>query len=465
MRPLSQFVFETYALSLPRGFAFGRKPPIGAWESDDSISCGIIRCDDETKMFEVIILRRRVDNVWTAIPLKKHSLKSKKSAIDFMFPFLKAGIPKEPIPPGEAHRPALWAISPKNQPSNIFNLFLRPSHQMAGWLLNQVYLAMPNPDKNWASDCQTKNFHTRLWEAYLLACFREQGLLVTQEFDSPDFHISNQGGDEAWVEAVTANSPNTYDHVNANPVAPPEEKRELFIGQYAVRFSKTIRSKLQKGYHHLKHVRGKSFVIALADFHAPGSMTWSREALPCYLYGFFPEVIEWGAKKIAVPNKVETLIGKDSIPAGIFMSEEYSEISAVIFSNAATIAKFNRVGISAGTKIEGLKFVRYGIFWDKTPGALKPHNFSMDISSSEYRSLWPQYYEPWSAELEVFHNPLAKYPLKNSFLPEANHWRWSDGEGYCDSYYDTFILSSKTLILKSTDPTPAVEDFINPKSL
>ena len=38
-----------------------------------------------------------------------------------------------------------------------------------------------------------------------MGSFRKQGLLVTQPVESPDFHLSNRAGDEAWVEAVTAN--------------------------------------------------------------------------------------------------------------------------------------------------------------------------------------------------------------------------------------------------------------------
>jgi hypothetical protein len=76
---------------------------------------------------------------------------------------------------------------------------------MAAWTINQLYLALPNPDANWAGDFQTDNFHTRMWEAHLLAAFREQGMLVTQPERSPDFLIQNRAGAEAWVEGVTAN--------------------------------------------------------------------------------------------------------------------------------------------------------------------------------------------------------------------------------------------------------------------
>ena len=162
----------------------------------------------------------------------------------------------------------------------------------AAWLLNQVYLAFPNPDESWAGDCQTDNFHTRMWEAHLLACLREQGVLVTQPYPSPDFHIENRCGDEDWIEAVTANPPIRYNQVNAPATNPPEDARKRFFGLAALRFAKTLGNKLQKGYDRLPHVADKAFAIALADFHAPGSMVWSREALMSYLCGMHAEVIE-----------------------------------------------------------------------------------------------------------------------------------------------------------------------------
>jgi hypothetical protein len=56
--------------------------------------------------------------------------------------------------------------------------------------------------------------------------------------------------------------------------------------------AKTLGSKLQRRYDALPHVVGKSFAIELADFHAPGPMVWSREALFGYLCGMRPEVVE-----------------------------------------------------------------------------------------------------------------------------------------------------------------------------
>ena len=67
--------------------------------------------------------------------------------------------------------------------------------------------------------------------------------------------------------------------------------------------------------------------------------------------------------------------------------------------------------MSAGALTKGLRYVRFGKFYDQTPGALEGIPFCLDITSDEYRALWPQGYEPWSAELEIFHNPFARFPF------------------------------------------------------
>ena len=90
--------------------------------------------------------------------------------------------------------------------------------------------------------------------------------------------------------------------------------------------------------------------------------------------------------------------------------------------------------------------MRYGKFFDRRPGALDGIKFCLDVTSDEYRALWPQGYEPWCAELEVFHNPFARHPLPEALLPEATHWVEEGGEMVCRSHYETNILWSGTLI-------------------
>ena len=368
MQQLPQFLFDVYVLALPRGHGFGDRPPVEAWQSEDGLAFAVITRDVNDGRFGVLALRRRVDHVWAVI-CQDQGLADLMDARALAESLLKEGAPLEPLPPNTAPRAALHDLQSR-EPSDVFRLLTQPSHHVAAWLLNQLYLSLPKPDNNWAGDCQTRNFHTRLWEAQLLASFREQGLLVTQPHRSPDFRIQNRLGGEAWVEAVTANPAVPYDHVNAPPTSPPKDIRERFIGPAAVRFAKTLGSKLQQRYNRLPHVADKPFVIALADFHAPGSMLWSREALISYLYGMVAEVIEVAGRRTAASSLVRHLLGDSAFPAGLFKDGEHSELSAVVFTNACSIAKFNRVGVSAGAATKGLRYVRMGKFYDRTAGAL-----------------------------------------------------------------------------------------------
>ena len=256
---------------------------------------------------------------------------------------------------------------------------------------------------------------------------------MTQPNASPDFRIENRRGCIAWVEAVTANPPVPYEHRNAPLGQIPTEREELFFGAAAVRFAKTLGNKLDQHYDQLAHVAGQPFMIALADFHAPASMTWSREALAGYLYGEGARVEDVGGRKRAKPVKATHLLGETGFEAGLFTDDRHAESSAVIFTNACSIAKFNRVGVSGLGAPKGFRYTRVGRFFDRTPGALEGIPFCLDVTSDEYRGLWPQRYEPWNAELEVFHNPFAKHPIPLDILPEACHWIDEDGEKVCRS--------------------------------
>ncbi|WP_217907902.1 hypothetical protein [Parasphingorhabdus flavimaris] len=283
---------------------------------------------------------------------------------------------------------------------------------------------------------------------------------MTQPKTSPDFRIENRLGGVGWVEAVTANPKVPYDHVNAKQSSQPESQEELFFGAAAVRYAKTLGNKIQKKYHELDHVAGDPFMIAIADFHAPASMVWSREALMGYLYGTGAHVRNINGKQTAVPMAATHLLGASAFPAGLFTNADSSELSAVLFSNACSVAKLNRVGASAGADTQGLRYTRIGNFFDRTPGALKGIPFCLDVTSEEYRYLWPLGYEPWTAELEVFHNPHARNTVRKDLLPEATHWFEKDGEIVSESYYETSVLWSQTLIQNIEDPMPTLDDLV-----
>ena len=459
MEDLPRFLFDIYALSLPRGHGFGDRPPIKGWRSADGAAFGVARKGDDGA-YGALVMRRRVDGLWV-LTADEYGLDSLEAARARIADLLREGSPAEPLPPNTAPRPSLGELGPRT-PGQTFDLLRQRSHHRAAWVLNQLYLALPRPDKNWASDCQTANFHTRLWEALLLACFREQGVLLTQPFESPDFKLEDRHGHVGWVEAVTANPATPYEHVNAKRVPPPMDKQDLFFGPAAERFAKTLRSKLDRRYHERPHVAGQPLVFALADFHAPASMTWSREGLIGYLYGLGAEVAVVDGARVGRYMAAPDFVGQGETPIGLFTDGRHAELSAVIFSNACSMAKLNRVVASAGGAPEGLRWTRVGEMEDRRPGALAGIPFAMDVTSEAYRALWPGGYEPWSAELEVFHNPYAQYPFPFSLAPEANHWFEQDGEMICQPFYETSILWSQTYIQSTSAPPLSLERLLNP---
>ena len=441
--PIPEREFNFYGLALPEGPNFDPYVVVSGWKCDNARSVGGVLLDHATGDFAVRVFRRRVDHCFVLTSCKA-GFSSHDAALLELAAAMRPGAPPESMLPGVKKRPLLLETEKRKLGENFKLLMGTPNHIPAAVAVGEIYLAMPNPDDNFVSDFQTTNFDSRLFELYLLAAFREQGVTVFQDHESPDFLIQ-RAGHECFVEAVTANPRGTRIQGFTFPTFAPESKEERLLGAPAVRFAKTLRSKIQRDYEKLPHVLGKSFAFAIADFHAPSSMVWSREALPSYLYGVHAKVDVGPDGPRAVGTIVDRLIGPEGIPAGLFRDPAMSHVSAVIFSNAATLSKFNRMGFLAGWQPPGLTMTRSGVLFDPAPNAVKARDFEMDILSDEYSALWPRG-EEWCQELEVYHNPLASKPLAFDLLPGAIHYFEIDGELVFRSMWENTILSSVTVV-------------------
>ncbi len=439
--PISQRQFELYGLSLERGPNFDPAHIFRAYQAGRGSTSGCILLDPEQGTFNSLALRRRIDHRWIMVD-ECGPFSTPEAALDRLSIAMLASDPPEPLPPGARRRPLLLKPGPRGTSPEFDLLTATISHVPALMAIGECYLALPKPDANFVSDFQTNNFAARLFELYLLACFREQGLSIRQDHVSPDFLIENEG-DTCWVEAVTANSEEPRAGGIGKWVHAPEDRNERLTGGPAERFAKTLRGKLQRNYHEMDHVMGQPFALALADFHESGSMVWSREALPTYLYGLRADIEGEGCERRAVGTPITNLTGKHGIPAGLFRDPAFAHLSAIIFSNAATLAKFNRMGFLAGWRPPGLTMIRRGILFDRTPGALQPIDFELLVGSDEYEALWP-WGEAWCLELEVFHNPLAAHPIPFDLIPGATHWFESDGDIECNTIWANSVLSSVT---------------------
>ena len=444
--PISEREFRIYALSLQPPSVADSHDVESAWKSPDGSCVGALLVGHGDG--RMLILRRQVDARFVVVAEERVDLAA-AGIMARVEAAMRIADPPEPLKPGTKRRPLLLDLAGRT-PNDHFALLTRSlNHRPALLALGEVYLAMPRPDDNFVPDFQTANFDARLWELYLLAAFREQGITVFQDLPSPDFRIERQGH-AAHVEAVTANAAGERAEAFSPPQAAPEDLRERLLGAPAERFAKTLRSKLQRDYHRLPHVSSGPFALALADFHAPSSMTWSREALPSYLYGFLPQITDGPEARLAVAIPVDRLVGPQGLRAGLFRDPAMSFLSAIICSNAATLAKFNRMGFLAGWRPPDLTMRREGILFDRTPGALTGVPFDLDILSDDYAALWQPYGEQWCVELEVYHNPLAAHPFAFDLLPGATHWFEVDGEIVCSTIWKQQVLSSITLLTRSS---------------
>jgi hypothetical protein len=447
--PITRRSFELYALSLERGPNFDPAHIFGSYQVGRGNASGCILLDPGQGIFTILALRRRVDHCWVLVDASG-PFSTPEAALDRLSISMRGGDPPEPLPAGVRRRAPLLEIRPRGTSPEFELLTTTTSHLPALMAIGECYLALPKPDANFITDLQTSNFASRLFELYLLACFREQGLIVRQDHGSPDFRIAKDGK-ECWIEAVTANSEIPGAGGIGTWVHAPKDNTERLTGNPAERFAKTLRGKLQRNYQELDHVRGRSFALAIADFHESGSMVWSREALPTYLYGLHAHVEGDGEHRCAVGTPITKLTGRHGIPAGLFRDRNFAHVSAVIFSNAATLAKFNRMGFLAGWRPPGLTMIRSGILFDRTPGALEPIPFEMSVDSPEYEALWP-WGEAWCQELEVFHNPLATHPIPFDLIPGATHWFERDGDIECNTIWANSVLASITHLNTRREP-------------
>jgi hypothetical protein len=100
---------------------------------------------------------------------------------------------------------------------------------------------------------------------------------------------------------------------------------------------------------------------------------------------------------------------------GYFVNGEMPEISAVIFSNTATFGKVRALNNDPSLMIfEHIRFNKKGL--------VAHHRVTL---KSEYN-------ETLLEGLHIYHNPLAKYPLKDDFLqhPDITHHWYSMIDGY-----------------------------------
>lgn len=295
-------------------------------------------------------------------------------------------------------------------------------------------------DGNFVEQFQSTGFDQRIWELYLYAMLIEAGYFLSRDHNVPDFCCAGLLG-EFYIEAATVGPTAKGGEIIPPPPTDTPEEISSYLKEYMpIKFGSALFSKLKKKYWKQPHVAGKPFVLAVADFSSPMSMVHSQSALERYLWGYeYPVAFDANGKLIIAPTRIETHQWGDKppIPSGFFLLPDSENVSAVISSNAGTIAKFNRLGILGKFGSKQVLAIREGRMVDHNPNATLPKLFRVVVNA-------PGYEETWVEGLNVYHNPNALIPMPMEMLPGAAHHFFNES-GQVTSYTPEFHpMSSMT---------------------
>lgn len=459
-KPIPLARFDLYTLGTRKSLARVMCRELSWWSDTDERVIGFVFRDTTDRDYGWQILARDRVGRFRSVKLE-HSLRSEDYATVGLRNAIAATLKNDDITKlgdqgDEPNEPVdLLRVPIDADPTKLHPYFKEladsPGRAPARAAAKEIGPWLAPSDPHFVQEFQFKQFDQRLWELYLWAAFRELGFDVTQ-LETPDFKCFAPGI-EFTVEATTvAPSQAGPLAVHPNPQT-PEEMEAFLTGCMPIKFGSALMSKLNKkdaqGRHYWEReeTKDKPFVLAVADFHKraeqdqPGSMTFSHSALWPYLYGHRVEweLIDGQLKTQAIKNGTHTF-GMKTIPSGFFDQPGTENVSAVLFSNAGTIAKFDRIGVVAGFGAPDHKYYRIGFKYDPAPNAVRGQPFHVDVAA-------PEYSEGWSDELQIFHNPNAKIPLDHAWLSGLAQFYFKNDQEF-SLVPEHHVWSSMTMLMR-----------------
>jgi hypothetical protein len=246
-----------------------------------------------------------------------------------------------------------------------------------------------------------KTFNSSFWELYLFACCKELSLRINFGFSSPDFVVDNFLSEFCMEAVIASNALGKVPEWETDLKNPPNP--EQVLDNAVIRLCNTIHGKHKKylkNYSLMQHVKERPFVIAVGSFEQPYFWIQNDHAIRQVLYGydrlgsdgkhtFRMEIEKPSANQSTAP-----------IELGLFTSSKMASISAVVFSNTATMSKLHALNSDKNSLVwfSALRFNAKG----KEP-------FLEEAAKSDYQ-------ESILDGLYVFHNPHADNPLPHSYF-------------------------------------------------
>ena len=427
MNPYRFEVLVMWSRAVPQ---FAPTAECSVWATDDERLLGVVIIDLTDRDYNFVILARNKRGRFRCVDVGEtySTRRLAENALIQRMPEVHAS--KDiALEQGDEIRKPLDFFTPQlpndRLHPNFLALFDGPAYSAAREVISEMANVFEEPDGNFVKDFQATGFNSRLWELYLFAALVEEGFKLDRSQAQPDFIATTGDERKVAIEATTVN-PTIGDE--GKPLDPPrptssEDLKKLRRDYMPIKFGGPLFGKLRKKDWERSHVHGLPYVIAIADFHGPQTLTWSGPALSTYLFGL--EVQFDRASDGSSPwhyQPIEKHMWKDKqIPSCFFNQPDAENVSAVLFTNAGTLTKFNRMGALADFGDPNVRMIRQGTMLNPETESTAPIEFAIDIDD-------PEYGEGWADELQVFHNPNAVYALDRDLFPKATHHLLEDGQ-------------------------------------
>ncbi|WP_417686596.1 hypothetical protein [Roseibium sp.] len=462
-KPIKQTRFDLYALGTRQSLARYMAEELSWWSDQEEQLIGFVFRDTTDNDFGWIMLARdrvgrfRCVKLEASLPSEAYATVGLRKSIGLTLE--TENIRELGVQGDEPNAPTdLLSVADGVDRSKLHPYFLelleRPGREPARAVVREIGPWLAPADPHSVQEFQQNQFDQRLWELYLWAALRELGFDVEQ-LEAPDFRCKAPGVNFT-IEATTA-APSTMGPLAEHPNPNTQEETRDFLENYMpLKYGSALVSKLNKtnktGQHYWERDgnKGLPFLLAIADFHKPattdelGSMTYTQSAIWQYLYGT-RVAWEWiEGQLILTSSKIASHKYRDKeAPSGFFDLPGAENISAVLFSNAGTISKFDRMGVVAGFPAAQHEYQRFGIKLNPDPNAATGLPFFANVLDDSYT-------EYWSDELQVFHNPNAKLPVPPEWFAGVAQHQFIDGDLYSFGP-EHQVLSSYTMIMKIID--------------
>lgn len=346
-------------------------------------------------------------------------------------------------------------FTPVTAPKLLHPLFERVrdsgEFRAARELMNLIFAEFHDVDKSFVREFQTGGFSARVFELALFAYLQEQGLELDRSEPAPDFVV--RGDHPVGIEVTTTNppqnGPQAWDEFRWFPEDLPAADR-AFVFQ----LGKALRKKLLhrdaqgRAYWEKPHVGGLPFVIAVGAFHDEHAQWYPMGLVSQYLYGRRDVFVQDadGNRVITHVQIAEHESNGKTIPSGLFRQPEAAHLSGVLFSNAHTMAMFNRIGTSLELGDPDVALCRIGVCYDPAPDAVEPQKFAYAVGDRA-----PGDHETFAEGLHLFLNPWAKRPLSPTALPSVTFHELEDGVVVSNHTGGLQPIVSKTVHFTSKD--------------